>query len=493
MNRSRTLSLFEASLILLALTIVVHGPFIPWKGLYMDDWYFIRLWESAPNQTLPALMKAFNVNNFCWYRPLDIPYFTIQYWLFGRAYWMYQVLQLIFSVGSIVFLHAAWRRASGDAALAFLTAIIFAVYPNHASTYHWLSAPFAAVAILFSGALLLQLEAVKSGRWVHALSAAFLFAAAILTYEAVLPLAVLIPALCAMRLRRDGRTTKKAWLIAFCAAIPLILAAVAAVLYQQVLIPRLFPTGQTRPVSFNFVRLLQVYGRSFECSTSGVIALAADSGRRAVEAGLWLLLPALAAAVAGGYWLWRRSGIETPEAGNGGGQEWLIGGVAAWVASYAPVAVSAQGYMPHIFDEQNRLNAAGTVGGSMLAASALMFLARTRRKTAAALFALFFTLSAGVDWVAGWDWMRSWLLQTHVLTEIARQAPAGPADIALSGVPETIGRAAVFHADWEFETALQVWTRRPDLSGRLRPGAQPAGKPAFIYQYPQSVVTPTPK
>ncbi len=493
MSRSRELSLPAASLILIALTVIVHGIFVPWKGIYMDDWRFIQLWESAPSRSLSALMSAFNIGGFCWYRPLDIPYFTIQYWLFGRAFWMYQALQLIFSVGSVLFLHAAWRRASGDAALAFLAAIIFAVYPNHASTYHWLSAPFAAVSILFSGALLLQLEAAKSGRWVHALSASVLFAAAILTYEAVLPLAVLIPALSAMRLRRDGRTTKKAWLIAFCSSIPLILAAVAAVLYQQVLIPRLFPTGQTRPMSFNFVRLLQVYGRSFECSTSGVLALAADSGRRAVEAGLWLLLPALAGAVAGGYWLWRRSGIETSQAGQVGREEWLIAAVAAWVASYAPVAVSAQGYMPHIFDEQNRLNAAGTVGGSMLAASALMFLARTRRKTAAALFVLFFTLSAGVDWVAGWDWMRSWLLQTHVLTEIARQAPSGPADIALSGVPETIGRAAVFHADWEFETALQVWTRRPDLSGRLRPAAQPAGRPAFVYQYPQSVIAPSSK
>jgi|CXWL01.1.fsa_nt_gi hypothetical protein len=492
MNQSRELSLRESSLILIALTVAVHGAFVAWKGFYMDDWRFIQLWESAPNQGLPALMKAFNVGNFCWYRPCDIPYFSIQYWLFGRAGWLYQALQLFFNAAAVVLLHAAWRRASGQAALSFLAAVIFAVYPNHAATHHWLSAPFAAVACLFAGALLFQLAAAQSGRWLHALSASVLFAAAILTYEAVLPLAVLIPALCAMRLRLNGRTAKKAWLVAACSVIPLVLAAVAAVLYQQVLIPRLFPTGQTRPMSFNFVRLLQMYGRSFECSTSGVLALAADSGRRAVEAGLWLLLPALAAAVAGGYWLWRRGVVEAADA-QGGGQEWLIGGAAAWVASYAPVAVSAQGYVPHIFDEQNRLNAAGTVGGSMLAASALMFLARTRRKTAAACFVVFFTLSAGVDWVAGWDWMRSWLLQTHVLTEIARQAPSGPADIALSGVPETIGRAAVFHADWEFETALQVWTRRPDLSGRLRPGAQPAGKPAFIYQYPQSVIAPTPK
>lgn len=484
---SRVVSVPAASLILLVLTVAVHGLFVFWKGFYMDDWRFIQLWESAPERTLPALMSALNVDSFWFYRPLDIPYFSVQYWLFGQVGWAYQALQLAFNAAGVLLLHAAWRRASGEAALSLLAAAIFAVYPNHSATHHWLSVPFAAVSALFAGALNLQLSAVRSGKFAPALGAAFLLAAAVLTYEAVLPLAVLMPTLSVLYLRRDGRSAADAWRATFRSTAPLALAAVAALLYQQALFPRLFPLGRSRPMNLDLMRVLKVFGRSIECSTSGVIALAADSARHAAEYGLWLLLPGIVLAAAAGIWLWRRSGADAPDAGPGG-REWLLGAAGAWVAAYAPVALSTQDYMPHVFDEQNRLNAAGTVGGSMLAASALVFLARTnRRKTAAALLALFLSLSAGIDWMAGWAWMRSWALQTRVLSDIARQAPSGAADIFLSGVPETIGRAAVFHADWEFSCALHVWTRRSDLTGRLRatePSKLPAGRRVLVYRYP---------
>ena len=489
MIRRRTLSLPESSLLLLVLVILVHGVFFPWKGFYMDDWRFIELWESAPNRSLWAMMTAFNVKGFCFYRPLDIPYFTAQFWLFGRTGWAYQALLLAFDAAAVLLLHAAWRRATGEAALAFVAAAIFAVYPNHSATHHWLSAPFAAVAALFSGAMLLQLRAVRERRPAFAFGATVLFAAAILTYEAVLPLAVLFPALCLVRLRLDGVPVKTARRDAILSCIPLALGAFTALVYQQVLIPRLFPQGQTRPMSFDFVRLLRVFGRSFECTTTGVLALAADSARNAAATRLWLLVPAVVLVGAAGFWLWRRSGADEKSAGLGG-PVWLIGAAAAWAASYAPIAISAQDYMPHVFDEQNRLNAAGTVGASMLAASALLWVARARPRTAATFFALFLAVSSGIDWVAGIDYMRSWDLQKKVLTSVTAQLPVGPAEVVLSGVPETVGRAAAFHAHWEFSCALRVWARREDLTGWLQPGTPTPGRRAFVYRYPEGRLEP---
>lgn len=486
MSPGRTFTSREASWALLALTVLVHGVFFPWKGFYMDDWRFIQLWESAPSRSLPALMAAFNENGFCWYRPFDIPYFSIQYWLFDRAGWAYQALQLAFNVSAVLLLHAAWRRATGDAALSFTAAVLFAVYPNHSATHHWLSAPFAAVAALFAGAMLLQLEAARRRTILPAAGAAALFAVAILTYEAVLPLAVLFPVLCALRLRLDGRPVRSARMDAIRSCVPLILASTAALLYQQVLIPRLFPTGQTRPMEFAFSHLLKVLGRSFECTTTGIIALAVDSARNAFATGLWLLVPAVLLAAASGWLLWRRSGAEGSSVS--GAAEWLAGGAAAWAASYAPIAISAQGYMPHVFDEQNRLNAAGTVGASMLAASGLLWLGRSRPRLAAGLFAAFIAVSAGIDWVAGIDYMRSWRLQRGVLSAIADQLPPGPADVALAGVPQTVGRAAAFHADWEFGCALRVWLRRSDVTGRLSPGEPLPGRRNFVYRHPEGIL-----
>lgn len=483
MSRGRALAPAEAAFLLLALTVLVHGVFFPWKGFYMDDWRFLQLWETAPSRTLTALMTAFNKDGFCFYRPFDIPYFSAQYWLFGRAGWAYQALQLAFNAAAVLLLHAAWRRATGDAALSFAAAVLFAVYPNHSSTHHWLSSPFAAVAALFALALLLQLDAARRGKVLPAFGAAVLFSVAILTYEAVLPLAVLFPFLCALRLRLDGRSARDARLGAAVSCVPLVLGSLGSLLYQQVLIPRLYPVGQTRPMELAASRFLQVFGRAFECTTSGVVALAADSARNAFAAGLWWLVPAVLAAGAAGVYLWRSSGAgDSKEAG---GPEWLVGGAAAWAASYAPLAISAQGYMPHVFDEQNRLNAAGTVGAAMLGASGLLWLGRSRPRLASALFAAFVAVSSGIDWVAGVDYMRSWDLQKRVLSSIAAQLPAGPADVALSGVPSTVGRAAGFHADWEFASALAVWTRRADLTGRMAPGDPVPGRRNFVYRHPE--------
>lgn len=481
--KPRPLSLTEASFLLFAIVVIVHGVFFPWKGFYMDDWRFIQLWESAPNHSLRALMTAFNVDNFCFYRPLDIPYYSIQYWLFGRAAWAYQLLQLVFDVSAVLLLHAAWRRATDQAALPFIAAVIFAVYPNHSSTHHWLSAPHAAVTALFSAALLLQLRAAQERRLALTFVASALFVAAILIYEAVLPLAVLFPALCALRLRLDGSNPLKGRVDAVRSCIPLALSAFAALIYQQVLIPRLFPRGQTRPMSFELIRFLKVLGRSFECTTSGILALISDSIRHAVTTRLWMLFPAVVLALAAGVWLWRRADID--ECGELFEPEWWVGGVAAWIACYAPVALSAQRYVPHVFDEQNRLNAAGTVGAAMLAASCLMGLSKLRPRIAAIVFPMFFALSCGVDWISGIGYMRSWQLQTRVLTGIMSVLSAGPAEIVLSGVPETVGHAAVFHADWEFDCALQVWTKRSDLSGRLERGAHGLSRQTFLYKFPE--------
>lgn len=483
MSRGRTLAPAEASLLLLALTVLVHGALFPWKGFYMDDWRFIQLWETAPTRTLTALMTAFNENGFCFYRPFDIPYYSIQYWLFGRAGWAYQLLQLAFNAAAVLLLHAAWRRATGDAALSFAAAVLFAVYPNHSSTHHWLSSPFAAAAALFALALLLQLDAARRRKVLPAVGAAAVFAVAILTYEAVLPLAVLFPALCALRLRLDGRSVRDARVAAAVSCVPLVLASAASLLYQQVLIPRLYPVGQTRPMEFAAARVLKVFGRAFECTTTGVVALAVDSARNAFATGLWPLIPAVLLAAAAGVYLWRRGAAAGSK--EAGGREWLIGGAAAWAASYAPLAISAQGYMPHIFDEQNRLNAAGTVGASMLGASGLLWVGRSHPRLAAGLFVAFVAASSGVDWVAGVDYMRSWDLQKRVLSSIAAQLPPGPADVALSGVPSTVGRAAGFHADWEFRCAMMVWMRRSDLTGRMAPGEPVPGRRNFVYRHPE--------
>lgn len=475
----------RSALLIVLLVVLVHGAFAPWKGFYMDDWRFLQLWESATSRSPQALMTAFNVSDFCYYRPLDIPYFSLQYWIFGRLAWAYQLLQLALHAAAAVLLYAAWRRASGDAALALIAAAVFAVYPNHSSTLHWLSVPFAATAAAFAGALLLQLSAASEGRILPAILSAALLAAAVLTYEAVLPLVVLMPALSVLSLRREGRSSSESRRRALAAFAPCLLAALAVAAYQQVLIPQLFPLGQSRPMALDALHALKAYGRAFECSSTALLALLGDALRRAWQAGLWPLAlgaPALAAAALG---TWRA----LPPADNRSLREdweWPASALAAWAASYAPVAVSAQGYMPHVFDEQNRLNAAGTVGASMLLAWLLRRAAPARPATARAapwLLAGFLSLSALIGWVAGWDWARSWRLQTRILSGLVRETAAiqGPASIVLDA-PRTIGNAPVFHADWEFDCALKVATGRRELQGFLVPPESEPKGPVHAYR-----------
>lgn len=421
------------ALVLLASCALAFAPYLPWLGFYVDDWtQLLDRLSSISDQSLPGLVRGFNDELF-YLRPLNLLYYPLTYWLGGFSAWRYQLMYLAMDSLGALFIYRALRESSGDGALAWLAALLYALYPNHAGARFWNNQIHPAHFFFATGML-----AYARQRTALCL---LLLAVSGLHYEAYLPLFLLAPLLDRLR----HRPATKAWPV---------LALAAGLAAYTVLIQHVYPQTFSRKLLFDPGFALGVIGKGLECSTTGILHLfwtvLPDAGK--------LPWPLLLALIPAAVFLVGKSG---PTSLKGAAlRAWCAGAAVLLVAGYLPYALSADRYAPHIFDLQNRLNAAPSLGAAMLLAAGL---SRLRGRTGAAAIAAVLAAFLFIDWQEGRAWAEAARVQTEILEEIRAKRPAGPALIILDAPPQ-IERAPMFQIDVEFDAALRLLVS-PNLRG----------------------------
>ncbi|MDD5656993.1 MAG: hypothetical protein PHF00_07030, partial [Elusimicrobia bacterium] len=459
---------------------------LPRMGFYIDDWAFLRPLVFSPRRGWLDLMSAFNVDGYWMFRPLDVVYFTGLYLLGGLSPWKYHAAMMLMEAAAAFFLYKAIRRATKDVGLAFLAALLFLLYPNHAATHHWFAATFTPAMLLFAAGLERYLAWDEEGRKGPLAAGLALFCSAVMIYEAVIPLVLAMPMLGFFRRVSAGEAQRIALRQALLRWLPLAAGAALLVLGQQVLVRRLFAAGMKRDLIWDPALLLQVWGRGLECTSTAILHLAWTSVLAALAFGwrTWLLIAA--AAAAGTALLAPALSQARRPFENRHGRLWLLGCAGLLLAAYAPYGFSADRYIPHIFDEQNRINAPGSLAAAMALAWFLRAgFGRASRLSAAAL-SLLLALFSICNWTAAWQWAESASLQERILSGVSTHAPAGPA-LAVLKSPPSAGPVAVFNAGFYFDAALQVRTGRRDLHGMLEGEPVPPGAaelPRYDWRWP---------
>lgn len=453
-------------LVLLLACALGFAPYLFQLGFFVDDWtQLLDRLSSIPNQSLPGLVRGFNDEIF-YLRPLNLIYYPLTYWLGGFSPWRYQFLYLVMDALSALFLYRALRAASGDRALAFLAALLYALYPNHAGARFWNNQIHPAQFFFAAGMLAYTRGALASCLLLLAVSG--------LHYEAYLPLFLLAPLLDILR----RRPWTKAWPV---------LALAAGLLAFNILVQKAYPLAFSRKLLFDPAFALSVLGKGIECSTNGVLHLFVTVLPDAGKLPLLLLLALLPAAALLARECGRVSLKSAPF------RLWCAGAAVLLVAGYLPYAFSADRYSPHIFDLQNRLNAASSLGAAMLLAAGL---SRLKGRAGQAAMAGVFAAFLFVNWQEGRAWAAASRAQDDILAAIREKAPPGPAVVILDAPPQ-VERAPVFQIDVEFDAALRLLVS-PNLRGsRLDDGGTltrlPPKTPKYLYRHATGEFKPTGK
>ncbi len=442
-------------LILASLQMLLFGYFAPLLGFNLDNWAILQVLMKAPDQSLGGLLKAFH-SPFYYIRPGELIYFPVLYWAFGLAAWKYHCAYFAMELAAALLIFRAFDRATPHRALAFLTAALYIAYPSHASTHNYDNSSFASVMTFYAASLFFYSVWIDKKSRMSLLASLGLFAFGALLYEAVLPLAVMFPLLSLLHNRKNIVRESA----------PFVFAALVLFIYH-VAIQRLCPQALPRRLQFDAYFMLKVLGRGIECSFTSI----PDYLRRSIGPAihdlpffLWIVgaVSVLALAVC-----LPEDCIRDQDLDSRTTKVWLAGALLTFVAAYAPYAVSADKYVPHIFDVQNRVNGAASLPASMFVAWLVLKLPLRLRRAALASLLGAFTI---ISWRTGRDWSQSWAMEKRILEGVRRQAsqiPPGPAVIYLEGAPDHIGLAPVFDQPWVFDSAVQDATRNWDLRGDL--------------------------
>lgn len=451
--------------VLVLISLLGFGLALPTLGFYVDDWtQMLGMLTAIPDQSLPGLIKGFD-NVYFYLRPLNLIYYPLTYWIGGFETWRYQLMYLAMDTAGAVFLYHALLRASRDRRLSFLTACLYILYPNHGGARFWNNQIHPA-HLFFGAAMHFYARSMTERKAWQTASYVVLLLLSGLNYEAYVPLCLFAPFLGTLRGTHDGRPWRKALWTALLDAWP-VYATTLAVLAYNVAIQKLYPNTISRGLIFEPAFAWKVIGKGIECSTTAILHLLAKILPSAMrEMAATLALGALPAAAFIAWLVFQRPAPQ--KATFIPGRVWMVGGVVLLVAGYLPYAFSADRYVPHIFDAQNRINAASSLGAAMLLALGLERI----RKAAIARAALFAALAVfmTINWYTVHEWGAARTLQMDILAGVRghlSETGEGPAIITLDApTHHGITVAPVFPIDVEFDRALRMLVRK-DLRGSL--------------------------
>ncbi len=459
MSLSRRLSDREAFLLLAAVVALGFGRGLGSLGFYNDDYTWLSSLSAASPATFWNLARTLvrsDPGNFI-PRAGDLVYMPVLFLLGGVKPLAYQAVGLAADLAVAWNFHRLLVEEGLDGGTALLAATLAALYPNHDATHHWVTgAPQALAGTLWA----VRASRAQSAPRRAAGAAVFLFCTMI--YEAAGLLAFL-PAI--LDFARSGpRAAARRW------PLPACLAAVFA--YQRVLVPSLLGLSR-HSMSLSAGHALQVVRAGLECTVFNRLTdMIWRSGLYAAvhfrADGRLFLAASAAAVVAAAFWTLRRS----DSAPDG-----RLPRLAAlfFLLGYAPYFLDAK-YTPSIFDPTNRINMVGSLGGALALTWLVLRLRAARGPAARAAGTVLLGASLCgfllADQASNAQWSRAYALQQDVLAGLdpwIKTVP-GPAVVLLYGVPDRIGSGSVFESTYDFDGALRLRFRRPELRGLVGSG-----------------------
>ncbi len=217
--RDRPVRVAALSLLLFALTLGVYYPALH-AQLVADDFVLVGQIDFTRASRFFHDTFGFGRNE---YRPVTALSYAVDGWLWGDNLAGYHLTSLLLHALAVILFFITVRTLTGDTALGFIAAVVFAIHPINHSRVAWISARDATVcAVFLLPALWLFVLSRRSGkRAIYAIAGA-LAGCALLAYEG----AVILPVLFlnadflflaqgspAARLRTALRSTSLFWAI----------------------------------------------------------------------------------------------------------------------------------------------------------------------------------------------------------------------------------------------------------------------------------------
>jgi hypothetical protein len=212
--------LFLSLVVLLSLVLYVRR-----LGFYSDDWAFLMLLNSSPEQSISGLAKALYAGDVVIrQRPSQVLYLAGLYWLFGLEPLGYHLANGAVLLASGVLLYLVLCELEQPRPLALSVPLVYALLPHYSTDRFWVAAFQATLSmVLYLLSLYADLGALESRRlrwWVWRAVGVLSLIGSGLAYEVTLPLLLALNPLLlwhrAQQLSRSttaARITRTRWLL----------------------------------------------------------------------------------------------------------------------------------------------------------------------------------------------------------------------------------------------------------------------------------------
>jgi hypothetical protein len=505
------LACWVALIVLIVLQIFCYGPIVTHVGFYLDDWATLSFLHFAPKTGgYLGLLHYYLFNDSrVLIRPLEVLHFGTIYYLCGDKPLGYHIVNMIFEIASSLLLYKILVRLTARRAAALIGAIFLLLYPSHDSTRYWVICSSVTLSLLlYLGSLQAAivgtdcyLRGVKKQALVFQLLGFLLFFLSLLNYEIFLPFAAVTVLVCAAMAWRQGQ---KFVLPAAFAALPLILGAVALLIYLKVLVPML-GHGYAHAISLEPKVMISTIGQGLSLSMpwqagpffleqagNAVAVLTSSEKIRLVLIALAGVLPVLWLAyldnqelidVAMKSLVGSAPALETSEGSAGEPDaatstalrplDLLILSAFAVFLSYTIFGLSPD-YMPTFITLVNRVNTGASIGIAIFIAALFQALAtrvgRSRSLVVAGVGALamllLFTLA---DWGLSKPWVVSWTTQKEVRQAVSQlKGKIDPqAALLLVSCPRYVMWSPVFDGVWDFQNMVRITLDQPQFNANV--------------------------
>ncbi|MDD5301908.1 MAG: hypothetical protein PHS14_02280 [Elusimicrobia bacterium] len=406
-----------------AAALLGAAPFllsVPFCGLYLDDFTFLRMLEGASPRDLWIAFLHYVPG-----RNLHIPFFYGLIQLTGGSVGAMHLVGLAFDALNAALLFPLVRRLTGLRSVALAAAAVFAVAPNHGETHFWITLiPQCQIPTALT--LTAFLLATRGGL----LSACAVYTVALFTYDQVF---FLWPLLLAVAWNRDHAPRRAPYAAAA--------AGLLAMNATHIALRYLSPSASGgRPL----IRVGDFFLRCRDAVVAlgkGVLPWPTSS-----HAHWAWTLPAIALALAAAVWLFR---VVRAQARNEAGAftAWTRG--SGWLAAAAGGAAwTVLSYGPNLFWYLSpRHNLLPSAGWSLTLVSAGAYAASRSRRAASLLpwlAGLFFAAAVVSDFHEGTQWVDSRLLREGFESAVLR-LPSPVDSVFLVGAPRYLRRAPAFN------------------------------------------------
>ena len=483
--------------------------YVPHLGFYSDDWAFLGMYATTPDQTIRGFYDASYSAQHAM-RPVQLWLCAALYRVFGMEPLGYHVVNAFLVVLNPVLVYAIARELQISRVIGVPVALVYGLLPNYSTDRYWYVA-FAITLSMTAGLVCIYagLRAATAGAYARALwilAAVLALVVSALAYEVAMPLLfVATPVLILWRLWRRQHLTPHRVLIygGMALALNTVLLGGLAAFKMQTTIRLGAEHGMAAQVGAiarhalradlsrgeyglnvaNAVRVHFVeYGVQFP---SNAVALA---GHASGEVRALALLMGLAAF---GYLLFALRSERWPSLLSWG--LLAAAGLGVFVLGYA-IFLTNYNVQFTTTGIANRSAIAAALGAAMFLVACLglpVSLARVPVRRAIFAAAIGVLACSGVlivNVVAG-HWVTAYQIERRILSSVRDRFPELPprSTLLLDGVCPYIGPAIVFEANWDLTGALQVHYRDRTLAANVvspRLTAGDDGITATIYGQP---------